>query len=156
MTGSKGPRNFSFSGFIRLIRVQNLVIIVLSQYLVAMYLLEGIAPLNFNLFLLSLSTVIIAASGYIINDYYDVKIDYVNKPERVVVGKLLKRRVVLFWHSALNFIAIAIGYYLNWKLAAVYFSAAFLLWVYSNQLKRWPFHRQPSRCTFNRSFTHRG
>lgn len=139
MTTAPRPRNFSFSGFIRLIRVQNLLIIVLSQYLVALYLLEGVELMSFKLFLLSLSTIIIAASGYIINDYYDVKIDYVNKPERVVVGKVLKRRVVLFWHSLLNIIAIAIGYFLDWKLALVYFASAFLLWVYSNQLKRWPF-----------------
>lgn len=133
------PRNFSVKGFIKLIRVQNLMIIVLSQYLLSLFLLEGISLLNFQLFLLSLSTVILAASGYIINDYYDVKIDYVNKPQRVIVGKVLKRRVVLFWHTLLNFTAIAIGLYLNWKIALIHFITAFLLWLYSNQLKRLPF-----------------
>lgn len=139
MNKSQLPKNFSFKGFVRLIRVQNLLIIVFSQYLAALYLLEGITILNVNLFLLSLSTVILAASGYIINDYYDVKIDYVNKPDRVIVGKVLKRRVVLFWHTLLNFIAIALGLYLNWKIALIHFLAAFLLWLYSNQLKRLPF-----------------
>jgi 4-hydroxybenzoate polyprenyltransferase len=133
------PKNFSFTGFVKLIRIQNLIIIILSQYLAALYLLEGIHLSNIRLFLLSLSTVIIAAAGYIINDYYDVKIDYVNKPQRVVVGKVLKRRVVLFWHTFMNFTAIAIAFYLSWKLAAVFFGSAFLLWLYSNQLKRLPF-----------------
>lgn len=139
MHKNQRPRNFSFQGFFRLIRVQNLLIIVFSQYLCAIYLLEGISVTNIELFLLSLSTVFLAAAGYIINDYYDVKIDYVNKPNRVIVGKVLKRRVVLFSHSLLNFTAIGIGFYLNWEIAAIHFTSAFLLWLYSNQLKRLPF-----------------
>jgi 4-hydroxybenzoate polyprenyltransferase len=139
MHKNQRPRNFSFQGFFRLIRVQNLLIIVFSQYLCAIYLLEGISVTNVELFLLSLSTVFLAAAGYIINDYYDVKIDYVNKPNRVIVGKVLKRRVVLFSHSLLNFTAIGIGFYLNLKIAAIHFTSAFLLWLYSNQLKRLPF-----------------
>ena len=108
------PKNFSFPGFVKLIRVQNLLIIVLTQYLTALYLLQGIHILDLELFLLSFSTVLLAAAGYIINDYYDVKIDYINKPEKVIVGKVLKRRVVLFWHTFLNFTAIIIGTFLDW------------------------------------------
>jgi 4-hydroxybenzoate polyprenyltransferase len=133
------PKNFSFPGFVKLIRVQNLLIIVLTQYLTALYLLEGIHIFNLELFLLSLSTVFLAAAGYIINDYYDVKIDYINKPEKVIVGKVIKRRVVLFWHTFLNFTAIIIGAFLDWKIGAIHFVSAFMLWLYSNQLKRLPF-----------------
>jgi 4-hydroxybenzoate polyprenyltransferase len=133
------PKNFSFNGFVKLIRLQNLLIIVLTQYLAALFLLEGIHLFNIDLFLLSLSTVILAAAGYLINDYYDVKIDYINKPERVIVGKLIKRRVVIFWHTALNIIAIAIGAYLDWRIGVIYFFVAFTLWLYSNLLKRYPF-----------------
>lgn len=46
-----------------------------------------------NFFLLSLSTVLIAAAGYVINDYFDVKIDRVNNPTEVIIGKHIKRRV---------------------------------------------------------------
>ena len=59
--------------------------------------------LSINLFLLSLSTVCIAAAGYIINDYYDVKIDTINKPDRVVVGKVIKRRVVMLVNLIFKF-----------------------------------------------------
>jgi len=133
------PKNFSFPGFVRLIRIQNLLIIVLTQYLTALYLLEEIHVFNLELFLLSLSTVFLAAAGYIINDYYDVKIDYINKPDKVIVGKIIKRRMVLFWHTFLNFSAIIIGVFLDWKIGAVHFASAFMLWLYSNQLKRLPF-----------------
>lgn len=81
----------------------------------------------------------IAAAGYIINDYYDIKIDYINKPERVVVGKLIKRRIVLASHVLLNVVGIGIGFYLNLYVGIIHFIAGFLLWLYSNRLKRLPF-----------------
>ena len=92
-----------------------------------------------HLYLLILSTVSVAASGYMINDYYDVKIDYINKPEEVVVGKSIKRRTVMFLHSILNALGIAIGLMLGLKVGFIIFIAAFLLWFYSNSLKRLPF-----------------
>lgn len=94
---------------------------------------------DYKLFLLVFATVLITAAGYMINDYYDVKIDYVNRPHEVIVGKRIKRRVVIFLHSLLNFTAIGLGYLVSPKIAAVNFFAAFLLWLYSNQLKREPF-----------------
>ena len=94
---------------------------------------------DFNLFLLSLSTVFIAAGGYIINDYYDVKIDYINKPDRVVIGKSITRRYAILFHIALSVAGIAIGFYLSWKIAGVNVLSVFLLWLYSNNLKRLPF-----------------
>lgn len=92
-----------------------------------------------KLYLLILSTVLLTASGYMINDYYDVKIDYVNKPDEVVVGKNIKRRAVMFLHTITNISGIGIGFLLSIKLGAIYFFAAFLLWLYSNSLKRLPF-----------------
>ncbi len=140
MTAAKSsPKNFSLQGFFRLIRIQNLIIIVFTQYLAAVFIIDSVSIFNLPLFLLCFSTVLLAAAGYIINDYYDVKIDYINKPDRVIVGKVLKRRVVLFWHTALNVLAIVIGFYLHWKIGLIHFTVAFLLWLYSNQLKRLPF-----------------
>ena len=81
----------------------------------------------------------IAAAGYIINDYYDVKIDYINKPEKVVVGTLLKRRVAMFVHSGLNILGIAIGLLVSLKIGVINLIASVWLWGYSNQLKRMPF-----------------
>ncbi len=133
-------KTFSFKGFLKLTRFPNLLMIGLTQYMAVIFLAgypENWVNMlyDFQLFLLSSSTIIIAAAGYIINDYYDVKIDYVNKPERVVVGKLIKRRVVLVSHSFLNFIGIGIGFYLSTSVGIINFFAAFLLWLYSNRLK---------------------
>lgn len=134
---------FAF-GFLRLIRVQNLLIVVATQFLARIVL---VGPRQAwprlltdpTIWLLSLSTVCIAAAGYIINDYFDIKIDLVNKPERVVIGRYLKRRVAIGTHQLLNVIGCLIGLYLSkWVFLADVISVS-LLWIYSAQLKRQPF-----------------
>jgi 4-hydroxybenzoate polyprenyltransferase len=130
--------------FLRLIRAGNLLIIVVTQYLVRIFLvgpkenwLQHLA--DFRFFLLSFSTVLIAAAGYIINDYYDIKIDTINKPRRVVIGRMLRRRHAMVTHTAFNALGIGLGLLVGLKVAAVNLVAAFVLWLYSNQLKRLPF-----------------
>ena len=138
---TRQPANFSLPGFLKITRFPNLLIIALSQYLVAIFLLQsGLAILqDSRLHLLVLSTMLIAAAGYMINDYYDVKIDLVNKPERVVVGKLIKRRVIMVMHSSFNMVAVLIGIFVGPWVAALHVLSTFILWLYSNQLKRLPF-----------------
>ena len=130
-------------GYLKFIRGINLFMVALTQYLTAIFLVgtknSWFEVLTDKGFVLMVSaTVMITAAGYLINDYYDVKIDFVNKPDRVVVGKKLKRRWVLAGHTILNFGAIGIGFYLSWPIGITMFGAAFLLWLYSNQLKRLP------------------
>lgn len=130
--------------YLKLIRGINLFMVGLTQYVTALFLLsnrggwsEILTDLNF--FLMVSATVMITSAGYLINDYYDIKIDFVNKPDRVVVGKELRRRWVLLGHSTLNIAAIAIGFYISIQIGMIMFGAAFMLWLYSNQLKRLPF-----------------
>ncbi|HEX6889539.1 MAG TPA: geranylgeranylglycerol-phosphate geranylgeranyltransferase [Chryseolinea sp.] len=131
------------SGFIeswlKLTRFGNLVIIGFAQYFTAGFLIGKETIYDYKLFLLSVSTVLIAAAGYIINDYYDVKIDYINKPERVVIGKNITRRFAILFHVLLSVVGISIGFYLSLWLAAINLLSVFLLWLYSNNLKRLPF-----------------
>lgn len=125
--------------FARLTRVWNLMIIAVAQYLTAAFLIDFDTVLDPRLFILSLSTVLIAAGGYVINDYYDIKIDLINKPERVVIGKSITRRYAILFHTLLSFSGVFLGLLLSWKIAAVNFACATLLWWYSNNLKRQPF-----------------
>jgi 4-hydroxybenzoate polyprenyltransferase len=135
--------------FLKLIRLQNLLIIAFTQYMVRWCLIYPILKARgFELqlsdiyfFLMVLSTVMIAAAGYIINDYFDVRIDKVNKPERLVVGKGVKRRVAMGAHTVINIIAIFISLYVSytigaWKLGLIYFICALGLWFYSTTFKR--------------------
>ena len=124
---------------LKLTRFGNLVIIGLAQYFTAGFLV-GMHTLNdVKLFLLSISTIAIAAGGYIINDYYDVKIDYINKPERVIIGKKITRRYAILFHVVLSILGIVLGVYLSLRIGAINIISVFLLWLYSNNLKRLPF-----------------
>lgn len=131
--------NSFLESLLKLTRFGNLVIIGLAQYFTAGFLVGIHTLADFKLFILSVSTVSIAAAGYIINDYYDVKIDYINKPERVVIGKSIARRYAILFHVILSGIGIVLGLYLSWKIAAVNVLSVFMLWWYSNSLKRLPF-----------------
>ena len=130
---------FSISALLRLTRFWNLVIIGFSQYVAAWALIDPQSILGYRLFLLSTSTVLIAAAGYAINDYYDIKIDLINKPERVVIGKSITRRYAILFHTVLSLAGVGIGFLLSWKIGLVNFISGFLLWWYSNSLKRQPF-----------------
>jgi 4-hydroxybenzoate polyprenyltransferase len=96
---------------------------------------------NFYFFLFVLSTVFLSAAGYVINDYFDRRIDLINRPNSVVVGKLIDRRYAMVIHTTLNFFAIAIGVYLSVKthiyiVAIEYFVITGLFWFYSTTYKR--------------------
>jgi 4-hydroxybenzoate polyprenyltransferase len=124
---------------LKLTRFGNLVIIGLAQYCTAGFLIATTTLNDGALFILATSTVLIAAAGYIINDYYDVKIDYINKPGRVVIGKSITRRYAILFHVVLSSTGVLLGLSLSWKIAAVNLLTVFLLWFYSNNLKRLPF-----------------
>ncbi len=146
----------SLIAFIKLIRLPNLLIIALTQYAIRYGVIYpiiynfsggqhipgvGLKMTELDFFLLSLSTVMIAAAGYIINDYFDVKVDRVNRPDRIIVGKFIKRRVAMGAHIVINTIAILIGAYLaytigNWKLIFIQVLSAGALWYYSTLFKK--------------------
>lgn len=124
----------------RLTRFWNLAIIAFAQYFTAYFLFQQrvLVFTDFWLFLIVASTVLIAAAGYIINDYYDIKIDLINKPDRVVIGKTITRRYAIFFHTVISVTGVGMGLLINWKVGAVNFVSVFLLWLYSNNLKRLP------------------
>jgi 4-hydroxybenzoate polyprenyltransferase len=130
---------FSFTSFLQLTRFWNLLIIGMAQYFTAIFLIDKNAWQDLNLFLLASSTILVAAAGYIINDYHDTKIDYINKPDKVLVGKKILRRVAMLSHLILSLAGILLGFYLSNKIGLLNFFAVLFLWLYSINFKRQPF-----------------
>lgn len=96
-------------------------------------------PVHF--LMLVLSSVLIAAAGYVINDYFDLNIDRINKPERLIVQKIISRRYAIAWHFFLSIAGIAIGFYLDFTthvtlLGFSNLACACLLFLYSVSLKK--------------------
>jgi 4-hydroxybenzoate polyprenyltransferase len=138
-----------FYGFARLIRWPNLVFIALTQALffyciVQPEFAEANRTPNLHppyLWWLIFSSVLIAAAGYIINDYFDLNIDRINKPDKLVVERVIKRRWTIVWHLTLSVIGVLIGVYIDWKtnvkfLGLANLACVFLLFVYSISLKK--------------------
>lgn len=80
----------------------------------------------------------VAAAGYIINDYFDIKIDHINKPDEVVIGRFIKRRHALFLYQLLNTTAAIISYTISLKVFLVNVLAINLLWFYASVFKKKP------------------
>jgi 4-hydroxybenzoate polyprenyltransferase len=92
-----------------------------------------------SIFLIVLSTVLIAAAGYVINDYFDVKIDLINKPERVIIGRYLKRRVAMTTHQIFNVLGCLIGFWVSKWVFLVSLLSVTLLLLYASYFKKRPF-----------------
>lgn len=94
-----------------------------------------------NFLLIVISSVLIAAAGYIINDYFDLNIDQVNKPDKMVVAKIIRRRWTIIWHIILSVTGIAMGFYVDytsriWLLGFSNTACVLLLFIYSASLKK--------------------
>jgi 4-hydroxybenzoate polyprenyltransferase len=129
--------------FLKLIRWQNLLFIVLTQilYEYCIYLPIYGSHTSHKLGLIILASVFIAAAGYIINDYFDLNIDQINKPDRVIVNNSVSRRWAIFWHLVLSllglfFTVMALPPSLFWYLILANLLSILLLWLYSTNFKK--------------------
>jgi 4-hydroxybenzoate polyprenyltransferase len=135
--------------FLKLIRVNNLIFIALTQYLFRYCILIPVfayyhVPLALNdiqFFMLSFSTLLIAAGGYIINDYFDIKIDQINKPGSLIVDRLFSRRQAMALHQLFTVAGVVISIVISWQIGRVHLIlihivASTLLWFYSTNFKR--------------------
>ena len=147
-------------GFLQLIRWQNLIIVVLTMVMMRYFIIEPLisrvpvilfassdktVPMELqfsliNFVILVLSTVFITAGGYVINDYFDIKTDLINRGE-VIVGTKVPRRLAMMWHSIFNIAGVAGGFYISWKSGYFWMGILFiivsgLLYFYSASYKR--------------------
>jgi 4-hydroxybenzoate polyprenyltransferase len=130
--------------YLKIVRPVNLLFIVLVQCLIKFVLFSAFDPetaLNtFQFLLLPLATISIAAAGYVINDIFDVEIDRINRPERVLVGTKISERSAYNFYILLNILGVGSGFILanllgKPGLAAIFIIISALLYIYATQLK---------------------
>jgi 4-hydroxybenzoate polyprenyltransferase len=134
---------------LKLIRFQNLLIIAATQYMMRLLIVKPILAINgfepqlgpLHFFLLVFSSMSITAAGYVINDYFDLKTDLLNRPDTVIVARKISRRWAMILHIVLNSAGVLTGIYLSWHVGMpgfgiAYLLAAGLLWFYSTTYKR--------------------
>jgi 4-hydroxybenzoate polyprenyltransferase len=146
--------------FLNLIRWQNLLIVILTmtlmRYAVISPLISKISvilnngsgvkvPLVlqfpwYDFLILVAATAFITAGGYVINDYFDIKTDLINKG-KVIVGTKIPRRQAMMWHNIFNIAGVSAGFYISWKAGYIWLGSLFLvvsglLYFYSASYKR--------------------
>lgn len=145
--------------FLKLVRWQNLLIVAITMFLMRYMICDQIVRLLpylpkstatpevmllqlslLDFIILVLSTVLITAAGYVINDYFDIRTDLVNRG-KVLVGTKIARRKAMMWHNVLNIIGISGGFYVSYKIGFFWLGIFFmlvsgLLYFYSASYKR--------------------
>lgn len=135
--------------FFQLVRWPNLVFIAVTQILFVYCIVHPVmeragATPNIHgryFIMLMIASVVIAAAGYIINDYFDLNIDLINKPDKLVVQKIIARRWVIIWHLFFSIAGIALGFYIDWCTRVRFLGIAntacvAMLFLYSISLKK--------------------
>ena len=131
--------------WLQFLRVPNLIIVALTQYLMrfcVLYLFVS-SPIftELDFLIMVLGTMIVAAGGYIINDIYDYPIDQLNKPDKVFINRLISLKNAWWLYSLTCILVFAVGgyfyYRLGWMAAWTYpIIGIFMLWLYSYRLKK--------------------
>ena len=131
--------------FLNLIRWKNLLIIILTQYLIkyTLFISSNIPTTlrGYEFMLLVFATISIAASGNIINDIFDIETDEINKPKKVIINRFISKKLACGYYLLLSFIGVCIGIYLSnligsFQLSLVFIAASILLYFYSFRLKQ--------------------
>lgn len=126
------------------VRGYNILIIVIAQYLTAIYIMAphlSFKSILFNLemFMLVLASASAIAAGYIINNFYDREKDLINRPHKTMLDRLVSQRTKISSYFVLNLFSIFFASYVSFRAVLFFSIYIFLLWFYSHKLKKYPF-----------------
>jgi len=126
------------------IRGYNILVITLAQYLTSIYILAPDKPLRQvlldpNLFMLVTASALAIAGGYIINNFYDVEKDVINRPLKTKLDNYVRQRTKLHTYFIFNFLSVVFASYVSFKAVLFFSIYIFGIWLYSHKLKKYAF-----------------
>ena len=129
---------------ISVVRGYNILVLIFAQYLASIFIFspeKSIAHVIFDLHLhyIVLATVCVVAAGYIINNFYDDKVDRINRPVKTGLDNYVRQETKLRLYFFLNFVGFLFGYFVSWKAGLFFAVYIFGIWFYSHKLKKYPF-----------------
>jgi 4-hydroxybenzoate polyprenyltransferase len=124
------------------VRGYNIPIIILAQYLSAIFIFapnKGALSilLDFRLFIVVFASAITIASGYIINSFYDSQKDLINRPNKSMLDRLVSQKTKLQVYFVLNFIAALFALLVSWRASLFFAVYIFMIWLYSHKRKKY-------------------
>lgn len=129
---------------ISVVRGYNILVLIFAQYLASIFIFspeKSITHVIFDLHLnyIVLATVCVVAAGYIINNFYDDKVDRINRPVKTGLDNYVRQETKLRLYFFLNFVGFLFGYFVSWKAGLFFAVYIFGIWFYSHKLKKYPF-----------------
>jgi len=126
------------------VRGYNVLVLVLAQYLAALFIFSPnrslrVVVLDYKLFFIVLASVFVVSAGYIINNFYDVKADRINRPIKAHLDQFVSQRTKLQIYFLFNFLGFLFGWFISWRAALFFAIYIFAIWLYSHKLKKHPF-----------------
>lgn len=146
-TPKKQPKKYPFHykvlSLFSVVRGYNIILIVLAQYLASIFIFAPYKALkdvllDINLYLIVLASICVIAGGYIINNFYDLKKDLVNRPFKSRLDSLVTQKTQLYLYFTLNALGFLFSLLVSWRAALFFAVYIFLLWLYSHKLRHFP------------------
>lgn len=132
---------FKFFSLFSVIRIYNILLVILAQYLTAIFILDDQESflstlLDPYLFVIILCSSISIASGYIINNFYDYEKDIINRPIRSNIDRSIRKRTKLNLYFSLNLLCIILSLFISIRAVIFFLIYNIILWLYSHKLKK--------------------
>lgn len=133
---------FKFLSLLSVIRGYNILILIVAQYLAAIFIFSPAKTLRNTLFdihllCIILATICVVASGYLINNFYDAKLDRINRPFKAQIDNYVKQSTKLRLYFVLNFLGVIFGLLISVRAALFFAIYIFAIWLYSHKLKKY-------------------
>lgn len=143
--------NLKFIALLSTVRWKNILVTVIAQYLSFLFAFNTkdalwYSLIEFNVHLIIAATAFILAGGYIINNFYDLEKDLINRPHRTRFQNLISDAFKLKFYFLLNTIGLLIAFIASWRIFIFFLIYGFLLWFYSHKLSKIVFVRELSAC----------
>ena len=132
-----------FLSLLSVIRGYNILVLILAQYLAAIFIFSQKKTLRNTIFdvdllYIILATICVVAAGYIINNFYDVQLDSITRPLKTRMHNYVRQSTKLKLYFILNFLGFTFGILISWRAALFFAIYIFAIWFYSHKLKKYP------------------
>jgi len=129
---------------ISVVRGYNILVLIFAQYLASIFIFSKEKSISnvisdLHLHYIVLATVCVVAAGYIINNFYDDKVDRINRPLKTGLDNYVRQETKLRLYFFLNFVGFLFGFFVSWRAGLFFAVYIFGIWFYSHKLKKYPF-----------------
>ncbi len=130
-----------FLSLLSVTRVYNGFLVIIAQYLSAIYIFARAEPIelllrNSELHLIVLASFLVVSAGYLINQYYDLPKDLINKPYKSMIDLQRTPSSLMRWYALLNLVALVLSLFVSLRATLFFLGYLLLIWLYSHRLRR--------------------